>query len=257
MAGGVSPSQLRLWQLADQQYASLNSSISEIRWSDIVGSQISLCAKDGFELSAYKAGPEDSIYGLVIVQEIFGVNAHIRDVADRFAKQGYKVVAPAMFDRIERGIEMGYSEEERMKGRAYRGRMTDFETIADIEAAAEVLGTSRCGIVGYSLGAYVAWLAATRTGVFQAACGWYGGGIAALRGEKPNCPVLLHFGDQDASVPMADVNALREARPEVEFCIYPGAKHGFGCDARPVGFSPDDYDLAQERTLAFLDRHFV
>ncbi|MFM0349865.1 dienelactone hydrolase family protein [Paraburkholderia sp. RL17-347-BIC-D] len=229
--------------------------MTESRWSDIVGSQISLCAKDGFELSAYKAGPEVSMYGLVIVQEIFGVNAHIREVADRFAKRGYKVVAPAMFDRIERGVDMGYSEEERMKGRAYRGRMTDSATIADIEAAADALGTSRCGIVGYSLGAYVAWLAATRTRIFQAACGWYGGGMVALRDEKPNCPVLLHFGDQDASVPMADVDALRGARPEVEICVYPGAKHGFGCDARPAGFSPADYDLAQGRTLTFLDRH--
>jgi carboxymethylenebutenolidase len=222
-----------------------------------VGSHVNLYANDGFELSAYKAGPEVATYGLVIVQEIFGVNAHIRDVADRFAKRGYKVVAPAMFDRIECDVEIGYSEEERVKGRAYRGQMTDSATIADIEAAAHALGTSRCGIVGYSLGAYVAWLAATRTRAFKAACGWYGGGMAALRDDKPNCPVLLHFGDQDASVPMTDVDALMEARPEVEICVYSGAKHGFGCDARPAGFSPADYDLAQGRTLTFLDRHLA
>jgi carboxymethylenebutenolidase len=145
-----------------------------------MGSQVNLRAKDGFELSAYKAGPENSARGLFIVQEIFGLNAHIRDVADRFAMQGYKVVAPAMFDRIERSIEMGYSEEERLKGREYRGRMKDSETVADIEAAAAALGTSRCGILGYSLGAYVAWLGGTRTRVFQTACGWYGGGMAAF-----------------------------------------------------------------------------
>jgi carboxymethylenebutenolidase len=219
-----------------------------------MGSQVNLRAKEGFELSAYKAGPENSARGLIIVQEIFGLNAHIRDVADRFAIQGYKVVAPAMFDRIERGIDMGYSEEKRLKGREYRGRMKDSETVADIEAAAAALGTSRCGILGYSLGAYVAWLGATRTRVFQTACGWYGGGMAALRDEKPNCAVQLHFGDQDASVPMADVEALRQARPEVEIYIYPGAKHGFGCDAR-AAFSQADYDLAQGRTLTFLDRH--
>jgi carboxymethylenebutenolidase len=200
------------------------------------------------------AGPEDAAYGVVVVQEIFGLNAHIRDVADRFAARGYKVVAPAMFDRIERGIEMGYSEEEKLKGRAHRSRMKDSETVADIEAAAAALGTSRCAIVGYSLGAYVAWLGATRTRVFQAACGWYGGGIAALRDDEPNCPVLLHFGDQDASIPMTDVEALRQGRPEVEICIYPGARHGFGCDVR-AAFSQVDYDLAQERTLAFLHNY--
>ena len=217
-------------------------------------SRVQLCAKDGFELSGYMVGPEDASYGLVIVQEIFGLNTHIRDVADRFAAQGYKVVAPAMFDRIERGIEMGYSEEERLKGRDYRRRMKDSETVADIEAAAAALGTSRSAIVGYSLGAYVAWLGATRTRVFQAACGWYGGGIAALRDEEPNCPVLLHFGDQDASVSMTDVEALRQGRPEVEICVYQGARHGFGCDVR-AAFSQVDYDLAQVRTLAFLNNY--
>jgi carboxymethylenebutenolidase len=219
-----------------------------------VRSRVQLCAKDGFELSGYMVGPEDASYGLVIVQEIFGLNTHIRDVADRFAAEGYKVVAPAMFDRIERGIEMGYSEEERLRGREYRSRMKDSETVADIEAAAVALGTSRCGIVGYSLGAYVAWLGATRTRVFQAACGWYGSGIAALREEEPNCPVLLHFGDQDASIPMTDVEALRQVRPEVEICVYPGARHGFGCDVR-APFSQVNYDLAQMRTLAFLDNY--
>ena len=217
-------------------------------------SRVQLCAKDGFELSGYMVGPEDAACGLVIVQEIFGLNTHIRDVADRFAAQGYKVVAPAMFDRIERGIEMGYSEEERLKGRDYRRRMKDSETVADIEAAAAALGTSRSAIVGYSLGAYVAWLGATRTRVFQAACGWYGGGIAALRDEEPNCPVLLHFGDQDASVSMTDVEALRQGRPEVEICVYQGARHGFGCDVR-AAFSQVDYDLAQVRTLAFLNNY--
>jgi carboxymethylenebutenolidase len=132
--------------------------------------------------------------------------------------------------------------------------MKDSETVADIEAAAAALGTSRSAIVGYSLGAYVAWLGATRTRVFQAACGWYGGGIAALRDEEPNCPVLLHFGDQDASVSMTDVEALRQGRPEVEICVYQGARHGFGCDVR-AAFSQVDYDLAQVRTLAFLNNY--
>ncbi len=180
-----------------------------------MGTNINLRAKDGFELSAYTTGPSDAARGLIVVQEIFGVNAHIRDVADRFGAQGYKVIAPAVFDRVERGIDMGYSQEEVLKGRAYRAAMKDPDTVADIEAAAAALATPARGIVGYSLGAYVAWLAAVRTHSFGAACGWYGAGISALRNEKPNCPVQLHFGDQDAAVPMDEVKALQAARPEV------------------------------------------
>jgi carboxymethylenebutenolidase len=221
-----------------------------------MGTNTSLRAKDGFELSAYATGPADASRGLVVVQEIFGVNAHIRDVADRFAALGYKVIAPAMFDRVERGVDLGYSQDEVLKGRAYRAAMKDADTVADIEAAAAALGTRTRGIVGYSLGAYVAWLGAVRTRSFGAACGWYGAGIAALREEKPTCPVLLHFGDQDAAVPMDDVKAIQAARPEVEVQVYAGARHGFGCDARGA-FSEPDYRLAQQRTLAFLDKHLM
>lgn len=221
-----------------------------------MGTNISLRAQDGFELSAYATGPDNAARGLLLVHEIFGVNAHIRDVADRFAGQGYKVIAPAMFDRTERGVDLGYSQQEVLRGRALRAVMKDADTIADIEAAAAALGTGSRGIVGYSLGAYVAWLAAIRTRSFGAACGWYGAGIAALRDEKPNCPVLLHFGDQDAAVPMEDVRAVQVARPEIEIYVYAGARHGFGCDARGA-FSEPDHKLAQQRTLDFLAKHLV
>ncbi len=126
--------------------------------------------------------------------------------------------------------------------------------MADIEAAAASLGDRPLGIVGFCWGGTIAWWGATRTDLFRAACGWYGGGIAATRAEQPRCPVQLHFGDQDASIPPADIAAIRAAQPGVEIHVYVGAGHGFGCDERG-SFSPKDAAQAQDRTLAFLAAH--
>jgi carboxymethylenebutenolidase len=224
-----------------------------------MGSPISLTAADGHILSAWRAGPEDAPRALVVVQEIFGVNDHIRSVADRFAAEGYLVIAPALFDRIRPGIELGYTPDDVAEGRALRPQVPDAGAMADIAAAAAAaaaLGGRPLGIVGYCWGGTLAWWGATRTGLFKAASGWYGGGIAATRAETPRCPVQLHFGDQDASIPPADVEAIRAAQPGVEIHVYPGAGHGFGCDARG-SFSPPDAALAQTRTLAFLAKNLV
>ncbi|MBV9735165.1 MAG: dienelactone hydrolase family protein [Acidisphaera sp.] len=217
---------------------------------------IDLKAADGHTLSAYQAGPRDAPRGLVIVQEIFGVNRHIRAVCDRLAGQGYAVAAPALFDRAERGVELGYAPDDIARGRELRGKLNDAGVLADIEAAAKALGGKQLGIVGYCFGGTVAWWGATRSSVFRAAVGWYGGGIAATKDETPHCPVQLHFGETDQSVPISDVEAIRKAQPEVEIFVYPGAGHGFGCEDR-ASFNAQAAELAERRTLEFFGKHLV
>ena len=218
---------------------------------------IELTAEDGHRLAAYTAGPADATRGLVVVQEIFGVNRHMRRVCDDFAKAGYAVVCPALFDRTTRGVELGYAPEDVAKGRDLRGTIDAAKTMLDIRAAAAALpGAARRGIVGYCWGGTVAWHGATRTKDFAASAGWYGGGIAAAKDETPNCPVQLHFGEVDASIPMADVEAIRKAQPGVEVFVYPGAGHGFGCEERG-SYVEKDAAVAQERTLAFFARHLA
>ncbi|HET6184413.1 MAG TPA: dienelactone hydrolase family protein [Acetobacteraceae bacterium] len=219
-----------------------------------MGSTISLKASDGHTLGAYVAGPANATKGIVVIQEIFGVNHHIRDMADRFAAQGYAVCAPALYDRVEKGVELGYAQADIDKGRAYRMRLTDAQIMADVEAAAKHLAGKKLGIVGYCFGGTVAWWGATRSRSFAAASCWYGGGIAGTKDERPNCPVQMHFGETDQSIPMQDVDAIRAAQPQAEIYVYPGAGHGFGCNERG-SFSQKDYDLAQQRTLAFFRKH--
>jgi carboxymethylenebutenolidase len=219
-----------------------------------MGSTIDLKAADGHTLSAYVAGPANGTKGVVVIQEIFGVNHHMRDMADRFAAEGYAVVAPALFDRAERGVELGYTQEDIDKGRAYRMKLSDAQVMADVEAAANHLAGKTLAIVGYCFGGTVAWWGATRTHKFAAASCWYGGGIAGTKDESPNCPVQMHFGEKDASIPMTDVDAVRAAQPKAEAYVYMGAGHGFGCDERG-SFSKPDYAQAQQRTLAFFARH--
>ncbi len=219
-----------------------------------MGSIIEIKAADGFTLSAYTAGPKGGTKGLVVIQEIFGVNHHMRDMCDRFAAQGYAVCAPALFDRAERGVDLGYTPEDIDKGRNYRMKLTDAGVMADVEAAASYLAGRKLGIVGYCFGGTVAWWGATRSRSFAASSCWYGGGIAGTKDERPNCPVQMHFGEKDASIPMTDVEAIRAAQPKAESYVYPGAQHGFGCDERG-SFSKPNYELAQQRTLAFFAKH--
>jgi carboxymethylenebutenolidase len=216
---------------------------------------ISLTAADGHRLSAYRSGPQNAARALVVVQEIFGVNHHIRNVADAFAKQGYAVIAPALFDRVGPGIELGYEAADVAQGRELRGRIDSGLTVLDILAAAAALprGVKR-GIVGYCWGGTVAWHGATRTSAFSASSGWYGGGVAAAKDEVARCPVQLHFGETDASIPMTDVELVRAAQPGVEVHVYAGAGHGFACDERG-SYSAKDAALAQSRTLEFFARH--
>ena len=217
--------------------------------------QIMLTAADGPSLAAHRTGPAHAKAGLVIIQEIFGVNRHMRRVAERFAAQGYAVICPALFDRTERGVELAYTPEDVTRGRTLRGTIDEHLTLLDVLAAASALPPDLPrGIIGFCWGGTVAWHGATRSSAFQAAIGWYGGGIAAARMETPRCPVQLHFGEVDASIPMADVDAIMAARSDVETHVYTGAGHGFGCEERG-SYVEKDADLAQHRTLQFLDKH--
>jgi carboxymethylenebutenolidase len=221
-----------------------------------MGTTIELKAEDGHTLSAYTAGSDDAAAGIVVIQEIFGVNGHIRNMVDRFAAAGYSVIAPALFDRAGRGVELGYTQDDVGKGREYRMKLDDKGVMMDVEAAAKHLGAKKLGIVGYCFGGTVSFWGATRSHSFAAASGWYGGGIAGTRDEKANCPLQLHFGEKDGSIPMSDVDAIRGAQPKAEIYVYMGAQHGFGCDERG-SFSKPDYDLAQERTLAFFAKNLA
>ena len=219
-----------------------------------MGTTIQLKSADGFTFSAYTAGPANATKGIVVIQEIFGVNHHIRDMADRFGNEGYAVIAPALFDRAERGVELGYTPDDIAKGRDYRMKLNDAQVMQDVEAAANHLSGKKLGIVGYCFGGTVAWWGATRTRKFAASSCWYGGGIPGTKDESPNCPVQMHFGEKDASIPMNDVDAVKAAQPKAEIYVYAGAQHGFGCDERG-SFSKADYDLAQQRTLEFFAKH--
>jgi carboxymethylenebutenolidase len=221
-----------------------------------MGTMIELTAADGHKLGAYRTGPADAKHGLVLIQEIFGVNHHIRSVADRFAAEGYEVIAPAMFDRGERDFQSGYTQDDVKLGAAARSALTDEMIKLDVAAAAAALGDKPLGIVGYCFGGTVAWNSACRTTLFKAASGWYGGAIAKARTETPNCPVQLHFGELDHSIPVSDVELIREAQPNVEIYVYEGAQHGFGCDER-ASYNAQAYELARQRTLEFFAKHLA
>lgn len=216
-----------------------------------MGKTITLIAADGHSLSAYEAGLADSPRALVVLQEIFGVNHHIRAVCDDFADSGYHVIAPALIDRVERGVEMGYEGPDIQRGIGLCQKIKPADTLLDIVASAEALGHERVGIIGYCWGGTMAWAAATQTHRFKAAVGWYGGGIVGMKDAVPNCPVQLHFGAEDDHIPLSDIEAIRAARPEMEVFVYEGAGHGFGCSER-ASYDARAAALAQERSLTFL-----
>ena len=220
-----------------------------------MGTHVTLTASDGFTLGGYRAEPQGAPRGgLVVVQEIFGVNSHIRTVCDRFAAQGYVALAPAVFDRIQPDFECGYSPDEVAHARSFIPKIDWAAMMRDVEAAmAAITSAGRTGIVGYCMGGSVAFLAATRLDGLSAAVGYYGGRIAASAHEVPKVPVQLHFGDQDQSIPMSDVEIIKAKRPDIDLHVYP-AGHGFGCDER-ASYDAASAALAQERTLAWLAKY--
>jgi len=226
-----------------------------------MGEWVRLQASDGNELQAYVARPEGEALGaLVLVQEIFGVNAHIRSVADGFAKDGFVVIAPALFDRFEKGVELKYDGSDMQRAFGLYGQLKPETSLMDIAAAYEYLKADgkAIGVIGYCYGGQMAWLSATRgeTYKMQPACtvGYYAGGIGNFAAEEPVCPVMLHFGGADDHIGKDQIDAVRTAHPEVEIYIYDGAGHAFANPDRP-SYNAAAAKLADERSLAFLKKN--
>jgi carboxymethylenebutenolidase len=217
-----------------------------------MGETIELTCKDGVTISAYRARPDGAPKGgLVVLQEIFGVNHHIRAVADRFAAAGWLVIAPALFDRVERGVELGYGEADRPRAMDLRGSTRLEATLADIEAA---IGAAKDGgrvaLVGYCWGGTLAFMGACRLSGIAAAVGYYGGGIASVAAERPRVPLMLHFGARDKHIPLRDVERIRAMQPHAPVFVY-DADHGFNCDERE-SYDAAAAEQASERTMEFL-----
>ena len=219
---------------------------------------IDLEARDGHKFGVYRARPDGDVRaGLVVIQEIFGVNGHIRNVADHFAAQGFDALAPALFDRAERGVELGYQPDDIDRGRKIRAQVSTNEALQDVDTAIQFLAqTGRpVAAVGYCWGGSLAWAAATRLQGVSCAVSYYGGQVAELVNEQPQCPVMLHFGETDQSIPMEQVETVRAKHPSLPLFTYP-AGHGFSCDARG-SFDAPSAKLAFNRTVEFLKTHTV
>ena len=219
---------------------------------------VNLKASDGHELSAYVAKPEgEAIGALVVIQEIFGVNQSIRDVADSYATDGFIAIAPALFDRFEKGLELTYEGDDLKKAFDLYGKLNPDTQLLDIAAAYDYLRSAGkgIGVVGFCYGGLLSWLTATRGEdlKMQPSCvvGYYAGGIGKVATEEPSCPVLLHFGADDDHIGNDQIDAVRSAHPEVEIFLYKGAGHAFANEAR-ASFVPAAADLARQRSLDFL-----
>ena len=216
---------------------------------------IILTAADGHTLPAYHTTPDGKPRGqLAILHEFFGLNDHIRSVADRFAALGFDAIVPGLSDRAGRGAEFGYDAEGIAAGHALRARIPIGDSLLDIQAAIDLLKPhGKVGVVGYCWGGSLAFFAAARLHDIVCAVGYYGSQIVGGAHEVPRIPTMLHFGDADASIPLSDVETIRRARPEVAIYVYPG-RHGFNCDAR-ANFVAASAQVAFGRTLEFLAKH--
>ena len=227
---------------------------------------IKLTSADGFVFPAWVAQPAGKPLGAVVVlQEIFGVNAHIRAVTEGYAEKGYLAVAPSTFHRVKQGVEIGYTPDDIAVGIALKAAVEGLPApgvLPDIQAAidyaAQTLGTSgKVGVVGYCWGGLLTWRAACLLKGISAAVPYYGGGMTAPQevARQPQCPVQCHFGEQDHAIPLDGVHAFAKAQPGVEVQIHP-AQHGFNCDHRG-SYDATAAALARERTLAFFARHLA
>ena len=221
-----------------------------------MGQDIKLTASDNFQLGGYRAEPAGAPRAaVVVIQEIFGVNHHIRTVCDRFAGNGYVAIAPAIFDRIEPNFQSGYSPEEIAVARKFVANPDWTAMLRDSQAAIDaVKDVGPVGIIGFCLGGSVAYAAATKLSGLSAAIGYYGGAIVRFADDTPKVPTQLHFGEKDAGIPLSDVDIIRAKRPDVEIHVYPGAQHGFNCDER-ASYDPANAGIAKQRSLDFLATH--
>ena len=223
-----------------------------------MGQDVRLTASDHFELGGYRADPVTAPKAaVVVIQEIFGVNHHIRTVCDRLAGEGYVAIAPAIFDRVERNFQSGYSPDEIAVARKFVANPDWAAMLRDTQAAIDAVESAGAvGIIGFCLGGSLAYAAATKLSGLSAAIGYYGGAIVRFADDKPKVPTELHFGEKDAGIPLSDVEIIRAKRPDVEIFVYPGAQHGFQCDER-ASYDKTSADIAWRRSLAFFATHLA
>ena len=218
-----------------------------------------LRAADGFTLAAAEALPAtgDAKGGVVVIQEIFGVNAHIREVCAGYAEAGYAAIAPHIFDRIERDVALGYAAADMERGIEFAfAKLDRAAALLDLQAAVDEAGKhGKVAVVGYCFGGLLAWLAACELEGVACASAYYGGGIAGELNRTAHCPVVMHFGERDAHIPMADVERIRAGLPAVQVHVYP-ADHGFNCDHRDSYHAPSAA-TARQRTLALFETHLA
>lgn len=222
-----------------------------------MGERVQIRSNDGFALGAYTASAVEPKGAVVVIQEIFGVNAHIRSVVDGYADAGYYAIAPQIFDRVERDVELGYEEADMGTGIEIAFQKLDRDiALQDIEAAIETASVhGKVGVVGYCFGGLLTWLAACEIDGVSAAASYYGGGVAGEVERSARCPVIMHFGELDAHIPLSDVEKVKAAQAGVEVFVY-AADHGFNCDHRG-SYDQAASELARTRTLAHFDRHLV
>jgi carboxymethylenebutenolidase len=218
---------------------------------------VQLTALDGHQFNAVRVLPSwRNGIGLVIIQEFYGVNDHIRSICRRYAGEGYEVVSPVLYHRVDKaspyGLSLPYEEASVPTGRKLRAEVGWDNAMRDVAASVAALSTRTVAVLGYCWGGTLAWLAATRLRV-DCAIGYYGGQIHEFAHEIPRCPVMLHFGARDASIPSERVDLVRSAHPQVTIHIYPEAGHSFNCDLSPK-FHAESSRLASARTAISLDR---
>ena len=221
-----------------------------------MGEFTTIMARDGHEFQAWlAAAPQRPRGALLVLQEIFGVNSHIRSLTDQFAAEGYTAIAPALFDRVRRGIELSYTPADMQQGVGYVKQLDAEATRRDVAAALAVVKHSgRAGAVGYCWGGAQAYLAACELPLACAVV--YYGKVVSYLERKPRCPVMYHYGSEDQSIPLADIEQIRAAYPQAPVYIYEGAGHGFNCEQR-ASYHPQAAALARTRTLEFFARHVV
>ena len=223
---------------------------------NLVGQDIKLTASDHVQLGAYRANPAGAPKGaIVVIQEIFGVNHHIRSVCDRLAAEGYVAIAPAIFDRIQPNFTSGYSPDEIAVARKFVANPDWPAMLRDTQAAIDAVKTiGPVGIIGFCLGGSIAYAAATKLSGLSAAVGYYGSAVVRFADDKPKVPTQLHFGEKDAGIPLSDVETIKAKRPDVEVFVYPGALHGFHCDER-ASYDKKSADIAWPRSLALFAKY--
>lgn len=216
---------------------------------------LTLTASDGHKFQAYLAQPSGKPKGgIVVVQEIFGVNSHIRSVVDGYAADGYLTIAPALFDRVEPGIELGYEADDIAQGRDLKDKCGNETPLLDIQAAVNaVQSAGKVGVVGYCWGGTLTWLSGTRLEGVAAVSGYYGGGIGNYAAETPKAAAMMHFGENDHAIPLDEVAKINEHHADIPVHIYP-AGHGFNCDQRG-SFDAKCSEIARERTIAHFAKH--